>query len=873
MATLKEATTPRDISNLDLVIKPAQPLSSPPVTRPSLPGYNSLSLAAVPDILGTSPDWQRTFYRGGTSQSRFSPLPAAAALAANAASTGIATTIVTEAISKIPAQVPGTIALEFFGGNNLLGGLIPVLVTGSPITDPPGGTFVETLVSQIPGFVAAGSPYAFDQMSFSQGTGSTMSPGQIELTTSTINPSWGSGLGGTTPSADQQQLLLAAFMWTNASDTITSISSGWTLDGTATNTYTGSYGIQGAHQTVEPNVASRFQNPVASLSGSATWASVVIGFRSEDVNSGPVESSAPVILQSATTPSGGSGSYVYQNVTMGSATTAGSFIVVIVGAQSAYVYGNDNYIEEPRIGLQNGVHTVITPIFSAGRNKDFNATGFAVFYIPSCPSITGVFIGNGVGGLTYIGAVVYELQSLSTLIFNQTGFRQLNPWDMPPGAPSTATGVNAQTGSYIAGSADNGKLISINDASASTLTLPNPPIIFLPYYDQYYPGSGPISHQSFSRNWNCFVQNTGLGTVTLTAGSTTQIDGSVSGIALLPNQGLSVATDGVNYFTQRGGAGGSSSFTNPMTTLGDTIYGGLSGVPTRLPVGTSAQVLTISGGIPSWQNAAAGFVNPMTTKGDIIIENATPAPDRLPIGATGQVLTVVAGLPAWGAGAGGSASPYSRRWGMYASGGTTIGSAGTLLGVDTFTLNGSVSGIPVLSSPSFTTPTSKYTSSTSGTCAGGIENGFSWVTGNNILYQARVAIGSLVTQRVRIGITDSTTAQAFVNGDTLASHYAAFRFSTAASDANWQCQTANGSSNTTVDSGVPVVANTLYYFQIQFNDSVPNIIFSINKVVVATISTNIPTGSVGLRMSTAVDPLASVSTSVYIAWIYTEADS
>ena len=31
-----------------------------------------------------------------------------------------------------------------------------------------------------------------------------------------------------------------------------------------------------------------------------------------------------------------------------------------------------------------------------------------------------------------------------------------------------------------------------------------------------------------------------------------------------------------------------------MTTAGDTIYGGASGVPTRLEVGTAGQVLTVN---------------------------------------------------------------------------------------------------------------------------------------------------------------------------------------------------------------------------------------------------------------------------------------
>jgi hypothetical protein len=39
---------------------------------------------------------------------------------------------------------------------------------------------------------------------------------------------------------------------------------------------------------------------------------------------------------------------------------------------------------------------------------------------------------------------------------------------------------------------------------------------------------------------------------------------------------------------------------SPMTTLGDTIYGGASGTGTRLPIGSNGQYMSIAAGIPSW---------------------------------------------------------------------------------------------------------------------------------------------------------------------------------------------------------------------------------------------------------------------------------
>jgi hypothetical protein len=62
-----------------------------------------------------------------------------------------------------------------------------------------------------------------------------------------------------------------------------------------------------------------------------------------------------------------------------------------------------------------------------------------------------------------------------------------------------------------------------------------------------------------------------------------------------------------------GGTGATTATTafdalSPMTTLGDMIYEGAGPSAIRLPIGTSGQILTVSGGIPSWQNAPASGV-------------------------------------------------------------------------------------------------------------------------------------------------------------------------------------------------------------------------------------------------------------------------
>lgn len=49
-----------------------------------------------------------------------------------------------------------------------------------------------------------------------------------------------------------------------------------------------------------------------------------------------------------------------------------------------------------------------------------------------------------------------------------------------------------------------------------------------------------------------------------------------------------------------------TGMTNPMTTTGDTIYSSSGSTPARLPIGTTGQVLTVAGGLPTWSTPAAG---------------------------------------------------------------------------------------------------------------------------------------------------------------------------------------------------------------------------------------------------------------------------
>jgi hypothetical protein len=109
---------------------------------------------------------------------------------------------------------------------------------------------------------------------------------------------------------------------------------------------------------------------------------------------------------------------------------------------------------------------------------------------------------------------------------------------------------------------------------------------------------------------------------------------------------------------------------NPSTTLGDIEYRSSSAnTNTRLPIGTTGQVLAVVGGVPAW--ATTADQTPLTTKGDIFTFTTEDA--RLGVGANGTVLTAD------------SAEASGLKWATPAAGGMTLLSTTTCSGTTDIT--------------------------------------------------------------------------------------------------------------------------------------------------------------------------------------------
>jgi hypothetical protein len=178
---------------------------------------------------------------------------------------------------------------------------------------------------------------------------------------------------------------------------------------------------------------------------------------------------------------------------------------------------------------------------------------------------------------------------------------------------ATDMAVNGQTGtSYTVLQTDKGDLVTLTNASAITVTLPQATNDF---------GSG---------FWVSF-QNMGAGTATLTP-TTSKIDGATT-LALTQNQGVIVASDGTNYFTMRGAATATAAAAAPA--LSDYF------ITNKLEMVQATGTIVSQVGINSTSSGDLTVTQNATSQN---VETATTPPNVQYDGATATNATGVAGI-------------------------------------------------------------------------------------------------------------------------------------------------------------------------------------------------------------------------------------
>ena len=179
-------------------------------------------------------------------------------------------------------------------------------------------------------------------------------------------------------------------------------------------------------------------------------------------------------------------------------------------------------------------------------------------------------------------------------------------------------------------------------------------------------------------------------------------------------------------------------------------------------------------------------------------------------------------------------------------GGSNVFSSGANLGMNMSSVNGN-SRQAVTDGPTATEGTFGVYQAAQTTSASALMDGVPNISLGILKdWFCKITIIGMTSSRYWNGITDCSTTNmgATFFSDTPAANFVGFRFSTGAGDTNYQAVCQTGSSNqTVVDTGVAPgsVADKL-----EFKPSGGNVLFYINGTLVATISTNVPSNSLGM---------------------------
>lgn len=148
-----------------------------------------------------------------------------------------------------------------------------------------------------------------------------------------------------------------------------------------------------------------------------------------------------------------------------------------------------------------------------------------------------------------------------------------------------------------------------------------------------------------------------------------------------------------------------------------------------------------------------------------------------------------------------------------------------------------------------------------------------WRWASRMKWQAVVRPGaSIAVERIWAGLSSVTSATllGLDTPGTSGHNVAAFRYSTAVPDTNWQAVCSNGSSQTIVDTGIAVAASASRKLEIRWD--LTQALFFIDGVLKATIAATLPLSTAFARQMAGVQTLEAVDKSLAVGWLYNESE-
>lgn len=154
---------------------------------------------------------------------------------------------------------------------------------------------------------------------------------------------------------------------------------------------------------------------------------------------------------------------------------------------------------------------------------------------------------------------------------------------------------------------------------------------------------------------------------------------------------------------------------------------------------------------------------------------------------------------------------------------------------------------------------------------GSIANG-----ANGFFYFARAGVVDNTSVRLFSGLSSNAIA-AQLNTDNPVGNHIGFQFTTARGDTNWQMQSKNGTTQSLVNTGMPVNANSVYDLIMFCSPLCTSVTWEIRNITAGTtakgtIATTLPTATTAMRIIHGVSATTAAIRNFRMQTLYAESD-